>query len=119
MELPIDAQTQQNLVTAIIGIMVMLGLNLLTNVGKFLFDMFKKKTEQGDSQLIQVQSALQQNTITVNQLKGQIDSLESDLKEIRKYRHDTQKLFYAIKTMAGKRWPEIRKAMEDDVFTKP
>lgn len=108
--------TQQGIPFLLTGIVILLAMNLLVVIGRFLFELFRKKTEHGDSQIVEIKATLVTTTGIVNQLKGQIDGLESDLKEIRKYRIDMQKLFYAIKTMAGKRWPEVRKAMEDDVF---
>ncbi len=109
---------QNGMIPLLAGIAVVLSLQLVVRVGQFVFELMKKKTETSDSKIIEMSTSLQQNTSAVNELRTLIRGLERELAEIHKYRMDTQKLFSAVKLMAGKKWPEIRKAMEDDIFPK-
>ncbi len=100
------------------GIVVLLSLHLVIQVGKFVFAMFKTKEKASDEKLMQLSASVQQNTNATAQLSSDFRRMERELGEISKYRTDTQKLFSSVKILAGKRWPEIRKAMEDDTFSK-
>lgn len=109
---------QNGVIPLLAGIAVVLSLQLVVRVGQFVFDLVKRKSESSDSKIVEMATMLQQNTVAVNELRSLIRGLERELSEIHKYRMDTQKLFSAVKLMAGKKWPEIRKAMEDDIFPK-
>lgn len=100
------------------SIAVVLALHLFVQLGKFVFELMKSKSRATDEQLLDLSSALQQNTGAIGQLSTDFRRLERELGEIGKYRMDTQKLFSAVKIVAGDRWPEIRKAMEDDIFPR-
>ncbi len=109
---------QNGVIPLLGGIAVVLCLQLVVRIGQFVFELMKKKNENSDSKIVEISTSLQQNTVAVNELRTMIRGLERELSELHRYRMDTQKLFSAVKLMAGKKWPEIRKAMEDDIFPK-
>lgn len=100
------------------AIVIMLGLHLLAKVGEFLFELFKKKEDGSEKQISKLDLALTQNTQAVRELRIQVQLLERELMEVHKFKADSQKLFSAIKIMAGKQWPRVRKAMEEDALPK-
>ncbi len=100
------------------SIAVLLCLHLFKGVGEFLFELFKKKAEDTGKEISEISLALTQNTQAVRELRIQIGILERELSEVHKFKTDTQRVFAAIKFMAGKRWPIVRKAMEEDHIPK-
>lgn len=105
------------------GLIVILCLHLLLNIGKFIYHFFDKKRADTDRatelKITKVDLTLQQLNDATRELRVQIGILERELKEVAKFKSDSQKLFSAVKIIAGKRWPEVRKAMlEDDLPTK-
>ncbi len=98
----------------ILAIVVMLALHLVMRIVQFLFDILKKKNEQAEKNVTEISLALQQNTGAVRELRIQMGILERELGEIHKFKIDTKRLFSAVKIMAGPKWSQVRKAMEDD-----
>lgn len=101
----------QHGVTALI---IILALHLVAKMGEFLFHLLKKKTEGSDHQITRLDLALTQNTQVVRELRIQIQQLERELGDVHKLNADIQKLFSAVKYMAGKKWPEIHKKLTQD-----
>jgi uncharacterized protein YlxW (UPF0749 family) len=108
--------SQDGIPALLASIAVVLSLHLVVTLGKFAFDVFKKKSEKSDQEITEISLALNRNTDAVRQLQVQISVLEQELKEVRKFKLDTQRLFSAVKIMAGKKWPEIRKALEAEAL---
>lgn len=100
------------------GLVIILCVHLVFNVGKFVFHLFDKKradTEKAtDHKITKLDLTLQQFDGAVRELRVQIGLLEKELIEVHKFKSDSQKLFSAVKILAGKRWPEVRKALLED-----
>ncbi len=111
-------ESQHGIAAILASIAVLLCLHFLKGVGEFLFELFKKKAEDTGKEITQISLALNQNTQAVRDLRIQIGVLERELVEVHKFKSDSQKLFSAIKIIAGKRWPDVRKAMEEDYIPK-
>lgn len=106
----------------IAGLLVVMCLHLIFNVIKFTVSFYrtetKKKDAATDAKLTKLDLTLQQFDGSVREFRVQIGLLDAELKEVAKFKSDSQKLFSAVKIMAGKQWPKIRKAMEEDVLPK-
>lgn len=111
-------QNQHGISYFMVGAIVLLALNIFARVGEFLWNLATHKSKSTDTEISKIDLALTQNTQAVREVRIQIGMLERELNEVRKLNADIQKLFSALKIMAGKRWPEVRKAMEDDVLPK-
>jgi hypothetical protein len=100
------------------GLIIVLCLHLLFNIGKFVYHFFEKKRTDveraTEHKITKVDLTLQQLSDATRELRVQIGLLEAELKEVHKFKADSKKLFSAVKIMAGKRWPEVRKAMLED-----
>lgn len=110
--------TQHGFSVLLVSIIVLLAFQLLARVGEFLWKLSTQRSSSTDSEITKIDLALTQNTQAVRELRIQIGILERELAEVHKFKSDSQKLFSAVKIMAGKRWPEVRKAMEDDALPK-
>jgi hypothetical protein len=113
----------------IIAICVLLSLHLLKDVGKFLYREFVKKSEnfekeikkgtQGSAQeMSRIDFALIQNTNAIRELKIQTELLAREVADLNKMKSelkiDVQKVFTAVKIMAGPKWSEVRKKLSQD-----
>lgn len=78
----------------------------------------RKKSEASDSKVQQISDALNLNTSANNELRLKLEILQVSIGDINRLKVDIQKLFSVVKIIAGKRWPEVRKAMEEDIFPK-
>lgn len=116
MEALIDSE--HGVAVLLAGITVVLCLHLFLKIGEFLWEIFKKKNEGSEEHISKIDLALTQNTRAVQELRIQVQLLERELIEVHKFKSDSQKLFSAVKIMAGKQWPRVRKAMEEDALPK-
>ncbi len=112
----IDSQHGVSVLLA--SVVVMLALHLVAKIGEFLFDLLKKKEHGSERQVAGIELSLTQNTQAVRELRMQVQLLERELIEVHKFKADSQKLFSAIKIIAGAKWPRVRKAMEEDALPK-
>lgn len=106
--------SEHGIAALLASIAVVLCLHLVLGIGKLVLTAFKKKVEKSDTEITQISLALHQNTEAVRELRIQIGVLERELKDMHKVKVDTQRLFSAVKIMAGKKWVEIRKAIAAD-----
>ncbi len=100
---------------AIAGLLL---LQLIVAIGKFLWELLKKKTDDAQQQMSRIELALQQNTQAVRDIRIQMGVLDRDLSKVHDLSKDIQNISSAVKYMAGKRWPAIRKAVADDTPPK-
>ena len=96
------------------GLVVLLALHLIAKVGEFLWELLKNKDEKKDRDLTEVSLALQANSEAVRELRVQIGILQVELTKVSEVHHHTQKLFSAVKYLAGPKWPRIRKHLETE-----
>lgn len=90
---------------AITSLTVLVGLHLVWQVAKFWLGEFKKKSEASDKAL--------EGFGTLN---VRLMAIERDMNEMLKMRQDFRRIFTALKTLAGDKWPDVRKAvLEDDL----
>lgn len=95
------------------GLIILLCLHLLMQVGRFLFEILKKKNESYERQIEGLLSALKSNSDTFQKFEHRIAAIERDLNEVLKFKVDFRRLFSAVKFIAGDKWPEAKKAMKD------
>ena len=104
------------------GILVILCLNLLAKVGEFVFGLLKEKNKISDHEITKISLVLGQNSQEMRELKAelriQIGMLEREIAEMKKFKNDIQKVFSAIKIIAGPKWPKIRRAIQEDGLPK-
>jgi hypothetical protein len=96
------------------AIAVMMSLRLLASVGKFMFNLLRKKEDEDDKKLGELSSGVEKLDRAVADLNKEIGGLRQELIEVRKYKADTQKLFTAVKIIAGPQWARIRRAIKDE-----
>lgn len=105
-----------NLEHGVLGLLIILALQFVLSLFKLLWAVFKGKEKSTDAQITKIDLTLTQFDNAVRELRVQIGLFERELIEVHKFKADSQKLFSAIKIMAGKDWPKIRKAMEEDAL---
>ncbi len=98
------------------GLILILALHLLVKLGEFVFELFKKKNELTEKNIDNLISALSMNTESLHRLEERMRSVETQLTEASKLKIDIRMLFAAIKSVAGERWPDIRKSIAEDDF---
>ncbi len=116
MESLIDSQHGPAILLA--SLVVILALNFFAKIGEFVFNMFKKKSEGVDQEITKIDISLTQNTQVMRELRIQVQQLERELSDVHKLNADIQKLFSALKYLAGKKWPEVKKVMAEDALSK-
>ena len=84
------------------GLIVLLALSLFWSMAKFLFGLLKKKSDVSD-----------QAIAGIVKIENRMMAVERDLNEILKFRQDFNKLFEAVKELAGPEWPRIKKKIRE------
>lgn len=108
--------SQHGVGVLLVSIALLLCFQLIARVGEFLWKLSAKKAEVSDKTVSEISLALSSNTNAVRELRIQMGILERELGEIQKFKTDRNRLFAAVKALAGPKWAEIRKAMaEDDI----
>jgi hypothetical protein len=97
-----------------VGIIVLLALNLIMRIGEFVFKLIEKKSHGTDTQIKEITMALTQNTDAVREVRVHLSVIQQELLEVKKFKSDSDMLFTAIKVIAGEKWPEVRKAIQED-----
>lgn len=110
--------SQHGTAILLVSIVVVLGLQLVARIGEFVFKLLTHKSKTTDSQITKIDLSLTQNTQALRDLRIQIGILEREIAEIDRFRSDLQKIFAIVKALAGKRWVEIKKAVENDSLPK-
>lgn len=93
---------------------VILSLSLLTRVGEFLWRIKEKKEMASDASIKELTDVVRDNTTATEHLEHRLTALEQSLMELPKVKSKLQKLFAAIKHMAGDEWHKIRGMIEDE-----
>lgn len=107
--------TKNGVASLLASICALLAFHLLFKVGEFLWEILKKKNEVSEQTFEKLTAALQVNTRAVHELKTQIHGIERDLSEIPKLKLDLKRLFSAVKTISGDKWPSIRREIMEEV----
>ncbi len=81
----------------------MLALHLLLSMGKLAFEVIKKKGEISERALE-----------GLGKIEARMMAVERDLNEILKFRQDFNRLFSAVKELAGERWGDVKKKILED-----
>lgn len=89
------------------SIVVVLALRLIFIVIEFIWNAFKKKAEVSEQTLKQLAESLQR-------LETELKVTRADLGDVHKLKLDLRRYFLAVKTIAGEKWPEIRKSIEEE-----
>lgn len=110
--------SQHGVAVLLVSIVVVLALQLVARVGEFLFNFYKEKRAEDSQEITKIDLSLTQNTQVMRELRIQVQQLERELGDVHKLNADIQKLFSALKFMAGKKWTEVKKAMEEDAIPK-
>ena len=97
------------------SVCVLLACQLLFRAGEFLWKMKKEKDKLSEESVQKLAEAMKQNSVELFQLRSQMKSLEMTFAEFPKFTLDIRRLFFAVKTMAGEQWPQIRDDMMKDV----
>jgi hypothetical protein len=98
----------------LVGVIILLALNLITRVGEFVFKLIEKKNHGTDTQIREITMTLTQNTDAVREVRVILSVIQQELGEVKKFKADTDLAFTAIKKLAGKDWPKLRKAIEEE-----
>lgn len=93
--------------TVLPALVVILALNLFTSIGKFLFEIFKKKSDLSEKNISELTAALHENSKAVEELK-------SVVMEFPKFKKDLRRLFAVAKRMAGDEWNGILKEIVEE-----
>ena len=103
-----------NSINSVQALVIMLGLLLLSSVGKFVFGLLKKKTDISDEAIKSLTDAMNKNTVAINDLKKDFDNIEDRLSEVKKLKKDLRRFYIGFKMLSADRWPEISKAIQED-----
>lgn len=106
--IPIDMEmnldTQHGIASLLISIVILLSINVLKEIVKFAYKVWKKKDELSEQTIKDLTDQLKRNTKAVQ-------SLDVDL---RKYQKDLNLAYRFIKELAGEKWPSIKKSVMED-----
>lgn len=104
-------------------LVIILALHLVVHVGKFVFEIFKKRselTEETMKNLVgsidNLRNALAANIGATHTLEERMRSSENHMAEVANLKTDIRKLTAAIKSLAGEKWADLRKSLADDDF---
>jgi hypothetical protein len=110
--------TQHGSTVLLACLVVVLCLLLLSKLGELVLKFFEKKGDKDETKITEVSIALQANSEAVRELRVQVGVLLVEITQLRERNRDIDKVFSAVKILAGKKWPSVRKAMEQDVLPK-
>lgn len=77
-------------------LVIILCLHLVIKIGEMFYKSYEKKTA------------------ILSKLEPRLSAIERDMNEILKFRNDFNKLFSALKYIAGDKWPEVREKIKQD-----
>ena len=93
---------QHGVSALIAGLIVMIGLHLFVKLLEMGLQIFQKKSETTD-----------QTKVDVIRLDYQMKTVQDKLDEVLRLKKDVNKVFSAIRFLAGDKWHEVKKEMED------
>jgi hypothetical protein len=112
---PMDKIIESGSVAGLLAaITVMIGLNLVVEIGKTLWRIREKRDAVTESGIDKLSKAVDLNTAASQQLENRIKTLELTLTDISKIKIDLRRLYMAVKIMSGDSWETIRKKIMDD-----
>lgn len=114
MELTDLIDTKHGLAVLLASICVILTLLLVIQVAKFVWSIIKEKQQASENTVAENTKAVQSLTKSTESLNARLGEVEKHLSEIPKMKKDLRRNFNALKLIAGKDWPKIREALDDD-----
>lgn len=90
---------------------ILITIYILFRVFTFVWQIKKEKDKLSEESVKKLAQAMEQNTAELHELRAQIQSLESTFAEFPKFKLDMRRLFFAVKSIAGEKWPAIRAEM--------
>lgn len=98
----------------IAGVCILLTLQVLIKVGEFLWKLREKKDSMSEDSIERLTKALEETAFSVRHLDQRIADLEESLAELPKFKQDLRRSFMALKSIAGGKWPSIRKDIMEE-----
>lgn len=98
-----DQSIPQLLLTIVVLIFAYITLRLV----EFFWKQYKQKDERTEQLISELTEAVRENTISIK-------SLDNHMSEFPKIKTDLNRMYSAVKMMAGDDWPRIRKEIMDD-----
>jgi hypothetical protein len=89
-------------------IVALLTCHLLFKMGFFLWSIIKEKNQVSEQTFVKLSESLEHNTSATVKLELRLFQIEKDLADIPKLRKDFEKLFIAVKVIAGDQWEHIK-----------
>ena len=106
--------SQHGVTVLLASIVIVLCFQFIAKIGEIIWDVFRKKGEMSEKIITEMSMALRANTEAVRELRVQLSVIDQELTEMKKFKVDARRLFAAVKVIAGPKWAEVRKAMEED-----
>lgn len=111
-----DLLSLDSVPSLISSLAVILALNLIFAVGKFVFELVKKKSDDSDKSLARLTALRESDSVSLAKMDTKLAEIEKDLHEIREIKKHLRRIFTAVKLLSGEKWADIRKViMEDDL----
>jgi len=110
-----DAVTKTDL-NIFVGIFILLALKSVIELGKFTYNIFKTKADVSEKTVRQLSLSLDMNTKSLDKMSEKMIQFETKLAKMAKMELDLRRTFFALKEVAGDKWPDIKKKILDDQF---
>ncbi len=98
----------------LVSICVLLSLQLVFRTGMFLWALREKKESASENAIKELTAVVRLNTVATEHLDARLGEIENTLSELPKFKLDMRRMFTAIKLIAGEKWPQIRKEIEEE-----
>lgn len=104
------------------GVIILLAVNALIHITKFLFELARKSNELTAEKVENLINAMKENTGAINALKDRLDSTERRLVEgqidLSRLKTDSKRFFIALRVLSGDdaTWEKLVKRMSEHDF---
>lgn len=104
------------------GVIILLAVNALIHVTKFLFELARKSNELTAEKVENLINAMKEATSAMNSLKDRIESVERKIIEgdifLSRLKIDTKRIFIALRVLSGDdaSWENLVKRMSEHDF---
>jgi hypothetical protein len=88
-------------------IAALLSCHLLFKMGEFLWEILKRKSEVSEQTIQKLAVSLDFNTRATDKLELRLGQIEKDLSDNPRLKRDLDRLFIAVKIIAGDEWERI------------
>ena len=100
-------ESEQSVINLILSGCILLCLNILLFVGKFIFNGVNKRNQLADIQMAQLSALLHSNSQEVKELRQLLKQIEAQLLEIKKIKIDLNNIATITKAAIGpEKWKE-------------